>query len=175
MFGFLGNQDLLCEPQVKGTLDTCRKVLLKAFQGSSGPFIQMSEILFLQRICCRLISCLFGMNQNQRWDNITQTPHTIAWRIYSDNNELYRDLGGQAVQLTHPFSHPSLSYLKFSILYCLHLHTLQGNPIYVFLFWELCGLSPNFHIHVSVSNSYILRIGPHISLQQNKQIDPGNI
>ncbi len=26
------------------------------------------------------------------------------------------------------------------------------NPIYVFLFWEVCGLSPNFHIHVSMSN-----------------------
>jgi hypothetical protein len=24
------------------------------------------------------------------------------------------------------------------------------NPIYLFLFWELCGLSPNFHIHVPV-------------------------
>ncbi len=37
------------------------------------------------------------------------------------------------------------------------------NPIYVFLFWELRSLSPNFHIHVSVSNLYIPRIGPHIS------------
>ncbi len=43
------------------------------------------------------------------------------------------------------------------------------NPIYVsFLLWELRGLSPNFHIHVSVSDLYILRIGPHIFLQQNK-------
>jgi hypothetical protein len=37
------------------------------------------------------------------------------------------------------------------------------NFIYVFLFWELRGLSPNFHIHVSVSDLYIPRIGPHIS------------
>jgi hypothetical protein len=37
------------------------------------------------------------------------------------------------------------------------------DPIYVFLFWELPSLSPNFHIHVSVSNLYFLRIGPHIS------------
>jgi hypothetical protein len=29
------------------------------------------------------------------------------------------------------------------------------NPIYVFLFWELRGLSPNFHSHVSVSDLYI--------------------
>jgi hypothetical protein len=33
--------------------------------------------------------------------------------------------------------------------------TLQENPIYVFLSWELGGLSPNFHIHVSVTDLYI--------------------
>ncbi len=49
------------------------------------------------------------------------------------------------------------------------------NPIYVFIFWELRGLSPNFHIHVSVSDLYIPRIGPHIFLQQNRQIDRGNL
>ena len=38
-----------------------------------------------------------------------------------------------------------------------------NDHIYVFLFWELRGLSPNFHIHVSVSDLYIPRIGPHIS------------
>jgi hypothetical protein len=43
----------------------------------------------------------------------------------------------------------------------------NGNPIYVFLFYELRGLSPNFHIHVHVSNLYISRIGPHIWLQQH--------
>jgi hypothetical protein len=36
----------------------------------------------------------------------------------------------------------------------------KENPIYVYLFWELHGLSPNFHIHVSVSHFYIPRIGP---------------
>jgi hypothetical protein len=56
-------------------------------------------------------------------------------------------------------------------------HTLhcKENPIYVFLFWELRGLSPNFHIHVSVSDLYIPRIGPHISPQHDRQTDPGNI
>jgi hypothetical protein len=29
----------------------------------------------------------------------------------------------------------------------------KENPISVFLFWELHGLSPNFHIHVPVSDS----------------------
>jgi hypothetical protein len=38
----------------------------------------------------------------------------------------------------------------------------KETPIYVFLFWESCGRSPNFHIHVSVSDLYIPRIGPHI-------------
>ncbi len=37
----------------------------------------------------------------------------------------------------------------------------------------LRGLSPNFHIHVSVSDLYIPRIGPHIFLQQNRQTDRG--
>ncbi len=42
-------------------------------------------------------------------------------------------------------------------------HHCNENPIYVFLFWELRCLSPNFHIHVSVSDLYIPRIGPHIA------------
>jgi hypothetical protein len=49
------------------------------------------------------------------------------------------------------------------------------NPIYVFLFWELRGLSPNYHIHVSVNDLYIPRMGPHIFLQQNRQTHPGKI
>ncbi len=44
----------------------------------------------------------------------------------------------------------------------------KKNPIYVFLFWKLRGLSPNFHIHVSVSDLNIPRICPHISLQHNR-------
>jgi hypothetical protein len=43
------------------------------------------------------------------------------------------------------------------------LHHCNGNSVYIFLFWELRGFSPNFHIHVSVSDLYIPRIGPHIS------------
>ncbi len=30
----------------------------------------------------------------------------------------------------------------------------NGNSVYIFIFWELRGLSPNFHIHVSVSDLY---------------------
>ncbi len=42
----------------------------------------------------------------------------------------------------------------------------KENPIYVFLYWELCGLSSNFHFHESVSDVYNPRIGPNISMQQ---------
>jgi hypothetical protein len=58
---------------------------------------------------------------------------------------------------------------RLRILHC------KENPIYVFLFWESRGLSPNFSIHVSVSDLYIPMIGPDISLQQNRKIDPRNI
>ncbi len=40
---------------------------------------------------------------------------------------------------------------------------------------ELRGLIINFHIHVSVSDLYILTIGLPILLQENMWIDPGNI
>ncbi len=46
--------------------------------------------------------------------------------------------------------------------------------IYVFPEKELRGLSPNFHIHVSVSDLYIPTFGPPIFLQQNKQTDQRN-
>ncbi len=39
----------------------------------------------------------------------------------------------------------------------------NGNSVYIFLFWELRGLSPNFHIHEPVSDLCIPWIGPHIS------------
>jgi hypothetical protein len=52
--------------------------------------------------------------------------------------------------------------------------TLQQNPIYVFPEKELRGLSPDFHIHVSMHDLYIPGIGPHIFLQQNRQTNRGN-
>jgi hypothetical protein len=53
-------------------------------------------------------------------------------------------------------------------MYIQHQYThCKGNFVYIFLFWELRGLSPNFYIHVSVSDLYIPRIGPHISSSRN--------
>jgi hypothetical protein len=51
-----------------------------------------------------------------------------------------------------------------------HVHCNE-NAIYVFP--EKASVK-NFHILVSVSDSFIPRIGPHIFLQQNRQTDPGN-
>ncbi len=52
----------------------------------------------------------------------------------------------------------------------------KENPIYVFLFWNCAASIPIstimclWAIYVCIS-----RIGPHISLQQNRQTEPGNI
>jgi hypothetical protein len=61
------------------------------------------------------------------------------------------------------------SYLGSMCTHCTE------NLIYVFPEKELGSLSPNSYIHVSVSNLYIPRIGPHIWLQQNRQTDSRNI
>jgi hypothetical protein len=49
-------------------------------------------------------------------------------------------------------------YSMASFLLWMHC---KENLIYVFLFWELRGLSPNFHIYVSGSN-YIFPGSVHI-------------
>ncbi len=60
--------------------------------------------------------------------------------------------------LRWPYSRLFFPRLYFE--YFLPIHCKE-NTIYVFLFWELRGLSPNFHIPVSVRDLYISRIGPH--------------
>jgi hypothetical protein len=59
------------------------------------------------------------------------------------------------------FGIPSLqpAFCVISIYSTVHCNE---NPIYVFPEKELRGLSPNFHIHVSVRDLYIPMIGPHI-------------
>ncbi len=76
--------------------------------------------------------------------------------------------------LSISLSGPSSIFLTLRI----HYPPCIENPLYVLLFWELRGLSPSFHIHVSVSDLNIPRIGPNIWLQQNtenRQTDPRNI
>ena len=52
-----------------------------------------------------------------------------------------------------------------TVFVCPHC---KENPIYVFLFWKLRGLSPHFHIYVSVSDLYIPRIHKIIKRKNGK-------
>ncbi len=61
--------------------------------------------------------------------------------------------------------HTSTSSLKFKKKPWTESTHCNENPIYVFPEKRLRGLSPNFHIHVSVCDL----IGPHIFLQENRQ------
>jgi hypothetical protein len=54
--------------------------------------------------------------------------------------------------------------------YFLHCHE---NHVYVVLFWELRGLVPKFHTHVSERFKYSQDRSTYF-LQQNRQIDRGN-
>jgi hypothetical protein len=60
-----------------------------------------------------------------------------------------------------------------------HFHELQRNNTenlkQIFPEKELRGHSPNFHIHVSVSDLYITTMDLPILLQENIWTDPGNI
>ncbi len=61
---------------------------------------------------------------------------------------------------------------------CIEIRVLgvhcNEKPICVFLEKELRGLSPNFNIHVSVSDLYVPRISPHISCSRIGRPIPGN-
>jgi hypothetical protein len=57
----------------------------------------------------------------------------------------------------------------------IHTHIAKKFQFIYFQKKELCGLSPHFHIQVSVSDLYIPTIGPPIFLKQNRQTDPGII
>ena len=65
------------------------------------------------------------------------------------------------------------------VLHYRHITTLQRqnakNLKQIFPEKEYRGLSPNFHIHVSVSGLYIPTIDLPILLQENMWTDPGNI
>ncbi len=85
----------------------------------------------------------------------------ILWSEPEKNDPLPRRVGQKYSQT---ISHGPTS------LHC------KENPICVFLFWKLRGLSLNFHIPVSVSYLYFPSIGPHISCRRiGRSIGRGNI
>jgi hypothetical protein len=63
---------------------------------------------------------------------------------------------------------------KQQCMYTAKRHNAE-NVKQIFPEKELCGLSPNFHINVSVSDLFIPMIGLPILLQENMWTDPGNI
>jgi hypothetical protein len=64
---------------------------------------------------------------------------------------------------------PSLLLLSCSKLFITH--TATKIPFMLFFSGNCAAsVSPNFHNHVSVSDLYLPKIGPHIFLQQNRQI-----
>jgi hypothetical protein len=68
-------------------------------------------------------------------------------------------------------SRNKLFLIRGDIIYSV---ALQRKSHVCIPFWELRVLSPNFPIHVSVSDLYIPRIGAHIFLQQNR-LDIGTV
>ncbi len=95
----------------------------------------------------------------------------------------------------HPCNHPTIQPVNLraagylvtisnDIIQCrgIHCQIYYIEPLHckedsndVFLEIKLRGLVPNFHIHTSVSDLYIPRIGPPNLLQPNRQTDCGNI
>jgi hypothetical protein len=71
-------------------------------------------------------------------------------------------------------SEPADFCMKMGTKHLDRLHCKQ-DLIDVFPDMKLSGLVPYFHIHVSVSDLYIAKIGPPILLQPNRRIDWGNI
>jgi hypothetical protein len=59
------------------------------------------------------------------------------------------------------------------VFFALQKRHNTENSKQIFPGKEFCGLSPNFHIHVSVKDLYIPTIGLHILLQENMWTDPG--
>jgi hypothetical protein len=98
-------------------------------------------------------------------DSYTSDPLSVPSDLLTHPSGFLSDPSGPAADpsVLKNVEKSSLSYFIFTCnLLRLSLHCNE-NAIYIFLFWELRGLSPNFHIHVSVGDLYILRIRPHIS------------
>ncbi len=76
----------------------------------------------------------------------------------------------------HPPLHLEIqtTFVIYLICAALQRHNTE-NCYQIFQGKELRGLSPNFHIHVSVRDLYSLRIGLPILLQENIWTDPGSI
>jgi hypothetical protein len=121
-------------------------------------------------------------------ETVTETAQFFFWE-YINSNIFAVWKQELAVPKALPDAQVQLSIVAANLSICsLHnvMKTTFDEPlqnyvhckeiwIYVFPEKELGGISPNFHIHVSVSDFCILTFGPPIFLQQNRQTDQRNI
>jgi hypothetical protein len=109
-------------------------------------------------------------------DTSVWAPHSTP--TWSRSNTFSRVTGSRSVNLANkvqiPQDLPTWRCLPGSLSLYAEQHCNE-NPIYVFLFWKLRCLSPNFHIHVSVCEQFIyFQVRSTYFLQQKRQIDRGN-
>ncbi len=95
---------------------------------------------------------LFWMTGCLGWALCIKVMAMVLWSTEGDDS--HKNLTDQNVWIS--IECQVVRTLKNTKSYYMHTATKIS-----FLFWELRGLSPNFHIHVSVSDLYIPRIGPH--------------
>ncbi len=107
----------------------------------------------------------------------------LPYQILEKNNLVTQSF----INLTHHqhfvylYSKRTISLHAFvsqcDLLYSIISEVTHCKEIWIYIFpeMELRSLSPNFHIHVSVSGLYILTFGPPVFQQQNRQTDKRNI
>ncbi len=106
---------------------------------------------------------------------IPRTPVAPTWvvKVIEGNFlSIFRNIFQRQEGMQQGFSHLRLLFAYLLKLILLHHKEIS---IYVFPEKELPSLSPNFHIHVSVSDLCLPTIGPPSFLQQNRQTDRGNM
>ncbi len=83
--------------------------------------------------------------------------------------------GGLACGVGHAWGLYTVQYCSLWHLFLWEFCPMHCKEILMYVFPEkkLRALSPNFHIHVSLSDLYISTFSSPIFLQQNRQIDQG--
>ncbi len=124
-----------------------------------GPSYFYPILFFLVRFFARDVSAYFWRDNNQ----FPNQKH--LWQrflLQSLNFPVHQKISTNRLN-TKKQIQDQLFYRRYDSCDCPQLLNCNGNSVFMFLFWELRGLSPNFHIHVAVSDLYIPRIRPHIS------------
>ncbi len=136
-----------------------------------GPYTRgaIGQLRYMTSPCNPLLTCLIFkilcsiINKIHKLHLRYTLPHT------------HKHLSYCTLHTPFPIYYHPEGYTIWCLRFILCIPQCKEIWIYVFPEKELRGLSPNFHIHVSVSDLYIPTIGPPIIFQKNKQTDQGNI